>query len=1287
MATDLEQKPVSQATAKVESYVAQELEKVRGRVRLLDAGGYLLLFLIITLAYGLVLALVDRAFELSTVVRLITFLAYLGAAGFCLVQAGLCFLRRVNPYYAARQLEQTLPETKNSIINWLDLRDEKLPPAIRTALGTRAAKDLKHADPERAVSSRLPLLLGAVALGLVLALLVLFVMENNRFGHLMSRVFAPFRDIDLGTQTTITLLQPEGGDVTVAINRPVHFRVRIDGRVPAIGQQGAPRLLYRYNHAEPYDDNVGVPLDEDRDGTWFTTMVGDQVQTGFWYKITAGDAQTPEYQVTVRTFPLVTRYEVTYHYRPYRKIPDQSITFPNDNAASPSLKAHRGTEVTLLVRTNRNLKHGHLEFTYPGGGRRDVEGEVAPNDPEALRFKFVMERTGTFRVLFTSKENEENSNPSAYPIDVLDDGVPTVELTKPGEDVALEANRTLTVEGSASDDFAIKKMLLRLRVLEGAEKPDLAPLVYREGTSLALDDGSYPRTLEYNDLIHLAKIKTAKGADFPLAKGMVLQYWLEAIDHADYPNKDGNVGRSKPFKITILDPHKDQKKVDAERHEAEKRKEEHNQKQDQQIAEESRDKKNAQNPQNNNPQEDPKKKDDLEKTREKLKNDANELDKARREQEREQKKTGEAKGGEPEKSECKKGGEQENGKSPGELKDQKPQDPDKPGEPKNDGANGQKDKAGQARDAGKRESSSEAKDAQNQPPPSAKGSQDNKGPEGKQANPSEAAGAKSEPKENPAAARDQGGKTDQKNAQAKEGGPESAGQPKAENKESGKESPGAQAKKEKGSDGKQANPSESAGAKEQPKDNPAAARDQGNKNDQKTAQAKEGGSESKGQPKADNKQAGKQSPGAHAKNEKGDGSGQPQAAKAEHKDGPTSAKDHVAQAKDRGPDHSKKKPPTGASKPGEENMEGNQPATAKPGERQEPKSVAKGSKEPGGAPGQPKAEAKDSGPTAKNGETQGRPKHADPKQDKIAEGKGPGNPDPKSKLDPADEKALEHIAKLAEKLNSPDKKTRDEALKTLEEIAKNLADASSEDQKTRDDAAKALEELAKNAKDPDAREAAKNLLERAKREAQAKGSEKPETKTAQGEQKSGQTDTEPPAQAKGKEPGETETGSAKNEMPKEPNEVAHAKPGTPRPDAANFGPKGQGVPHVPKDWDPTAAFSKPGGELNLEDIKDKITPEMRKAAGWTEERWHAFLKAAEAYNRELAKLSQDPTGPEGKNTAPGGKSKLPSQAPRAVRASEPGSSGAQVGQPQPPLEFREIYRNFTRPDAAPPKKK
>src|SRR5262249_33019302 len=163
MATELEQKPAQPAPAappKHENFVEQELAKVRGRIRSLDAGGFFLLFLIASLGYALVLLLVDRAFDLSTPARFGAVLLYIGVSAYLLVQCGLCFWRRVNPYYAARQLEQSLPDAKNSIINWLDLRDEKLPPAIRSALGTRAAKDLKQADPEKAVNTRTPLLLG-----------------------------------------------------------------------------------------------------------------------------------------------------------------------------------------------------------------------------------------------------------------------------------------------------------------------------------------------------------------------------------------------------------------------------------------------------------------------------------------------------------------------------------------------------------------------------------------------------------------------------------------------------------------------------------------------------------------------------------------------------------------------------------------------------------------------------------------------------------------------------------------------------------------------------------------------------------------------------------------------------------------------------------------------------------------------------------------------------------------------------------------------------------------------
>src|SRR5438445_10581212 len=152
MAIDLEQKPKA-ATPKFEPFVEQQIARVRGRVRAQDAGKALLLFLIFTLAFGLGMALADKTWELSPLLRLVNFSLFALVGGVLLGWALLCLVRRVNPYYAARQLEQTLPDAKNSVVNWLDLRDAKLPPVIHNALGLRAARDLKKADPEQAVNA------------------------------------------------------------------------------------------------------------------------------------------------------------------------------------------------------------------------------------------------------------------------------------------------------------------------------------------------------------------------------------------------------------------------------------------------------------------------------------------------------------------------------------------------------------------------------------------------------------------------------------------------------------------------------------------------------------------------------------------------------------------------------------------------------------------------------------------------------------------------------------------------------------------------------------------------------------------------------------------------------------------------------------------------------------------------------------------------------------------------------------------------------------------------------
>src|SRR5262249_16246627 len=137
MATDLESAP---ASSKFELFVESELAKTQRRIRFLDAGRSLLLLAIVTLAYFLGMAALDLVFKGAEfpaiiAIRIIAFLGFVAAALFFVIQLGLRLVRTVNPYYAAKQLEETLPDAKNSVINWLDLRSRNLPGAIRVALG------------------------------------------------------------------------------------------------------------------------------------------------------------------------------------------------------------------------------------------------------------------------------------------------------------------------------------------------------------------------------------------------------------------------------------------------------------------------------------------------------------------------------------------------------------------------------------------------------------------------------------------------------------------------------------------------------------------------------------------------------------------------------------------------------------------------------------------------------------------------------------------------------------------------------------------------------------------------------------------------------------------------------------------------------------------------------------------------------------------------------------------------------------------------------------------------
>ena len=148
-------------------------------------------------------------------------------------------LKRVNPLYAAREIERDTPEIKNSLVNLLQLRERPARTARcgRPSSGKRPSGWPLGRRPDRPD----PLLRAAqVLLALVAAIGVYVVASPKDFFATAGRVLAPWAEITPPTRVRIDEVEPGDTD-----GRPRRTRHRHgDGRRLARGRTRRTRLLH-----------------------------------------------------------------------------------------------------------------------------------------------------------------------------------------------------------------------------------------------------------------------------------------------------------------------------------------------------------------------------------------------------------------------------------------------------------------------------------------------------------------------------------------------------------------------------------------------------------------------------------------------------------------------------------------------------------------------------------------------------------------------------------------------------------------------------------------------------------------------------------------------------------------------------------------------------------------------------------------------------------------------------------------------------------------------------------
>ena len=554
---------VNHAAPQVERFIDRQLRATRSRVKLIDFAGGSLLAVVSSLGFIFLFVLADHWLVtggLSSRVRLVSFGLLAVMWLYYLARHILPSIwGRVNPLYAAEQLERGRPTLKNSLINFLQLRTQssQLNPAIYSAIEHRAATDLSAIEIENTVDrSRL------VKLGYLLAFFVTLgavykVMSPKDPLRSIGRVIAPWANIAVPTRVRIADITP--GDSQEFIDRRVNVTCRITGL-----WNNEPVTLV-YSTADGQEVNRRLSMRRAEQGSLYSVDLPDTsggLQQDLVYEIDAGDAHTRSFELTVVSVPTIAIDRVKYRYPAYTQLGERTIERQGD------LRAIEGTFVTVEASANNKIASASLDFERDGAGlipmsvnERRASVEVAlrmqpvKNDPTKIEPEHR-----NYQLLFRTPTGATNPNPIEHKIDIIADEKPRVQIIEPRVSTAAGAPSTTKKAAEGPAARVVELPLGRaLRLVASAQDPDFRLgtftwIVNKEKLSLTkaplllydpkAPEEKRPASFDGAWIFDSAKFKQLKVGD-------TLEAFVEATDNKQ---PKPNLAQSERVQIKIVDP-------------------------------------------------------------------------------------------------------------------------------------------------------------------------------------------------------------------------------------------------------------------------------------------------------------------------------------------------------------------------------------------------------------------------------------------------------------------------------------------------------------------------------------------------------------------------------------------------------------------------------------------------------------------------------------------------------------------------------------------------------------
>jgi hypothetical protein len=530
------QAPDAKHYVEYEEYVDFQLEKTRSNIKRTDILTTLTTLAVALVAYLLVFVVFDQwviegGFGYAARVGLLCVLAtiVLGVATWRVLWP---LLRRVHPLYAARVIEQSDPNLKSNLVNFVDVRQSNVEsaPVVLKAMQKRAAVELSHIDVEEAVDHR-PLLRIAYALLAVVVVSALYIIFSPKdpFAS-VRRALLPTAAIEVATETTISDVTPGDKDVPARTILMIEADVR--------GKE-ADRVQILFSTADhKYVDQPVEMRRIDENLPRFRGVLNGENGRGLLqsltYRLIAGDAKTRDFAINVIQPPSARVDDVHYAFPAY-------MQFEEKTTQGGHIDGWEGATVTVHATTNMPVKRATIILTdtedNSATGKEEVTMQVTDTTKLSANWKLDIRDDGSsphyYHIQVKTENGETDPDPTQYTLRIRPDQRPEVTLLAPTGDLNAPANGIIPLVIQAVDpDFQLRSITLKAENKGEALRDQR---LFADPLDTQAFRGKHDFQLE----------------PLGLKAGDVVQFWIEAKDNK---TPTANRGTTPRIQVTIGKP-------------------------------------------------------------------------------------------------------------------------------------------------------------------------------------------------------------------------------------------------------------------------------------------------------------------------------------------------------------------------------------------------------------------------------------------------------------------------------------------------------------------------------------------------------------------------------------------------------------------------------------------------------------------------------------------------------------------------------------------------------------